>query len=166
MTYEIEIEGRSATVTVRADRDGGWWVTVDGSEEVLWEGHRLGDAEWFLREGGAGRAVGVHVSDDLAALQIDGHALRAVVTDPRRRGFGEGQGVAEGTVRTPMPGVIVRIPVSEGDAVSQGDVWVVVEAMKMENEYRAALDGVVSKIHVGEGESVDSNAVLVTVEPS
>jgi len=165
VTYEIDIEGRCATVTVRKARQGGWWVSVDGSEEVRWEGEQLGAAEWFLREGGVGRAIGVHVDADQATLQVDGHGLRASIVDPRRRGFGDGSGAAEGSVKTPMPGVIVRIPVAEGAEVSEGDVLVVVEAMKMENEYRAAMDGVVASIHVAAGDSVEANTLLVTVEP-
>ena len=166
VNYEIEIEGRRVTVSVRAARSGGWWVAVDGSEEVHWEGEQLGAAEWFLREGGVGRAVGVHVDGDEASVQVDGHGLRARVIDPRRRGFGDATGAVEGTVRTPMPGIIVRIPVSVGAEVAEGDVLVVVEAMKMENEYRAAADGVVAAIHVTTGQSVDANAVLVTLGPA
>ncbi len=165
MNYDIEIEGRQASVSVRQATGGGWWIAVDGSEEVHWEGDRLGAAEWLLREGGVGRTVGVFVDGDNAAVQIDGHGLRASVVDPRKQAFGGADGVAEGTISTPMPGIIVRIPVATGQDVAIGDVLVVVEAMKMENEYRSAVDGVVSTLHVAVGESVEANAVLITVDP-
>jgi biotin carboxyl carrier protein len=164
--YDIEIEGREVSVSIREAKDGGWWIAVDGSAEVHWEGQRLGAAEWLLREGGVGRAVGVYVEGDHATVQVGGYGLTATVTDPRRKGFGDSDGAGEGTVITPMPGVIVRIPVTEQQQVSIGDVLVVVEAMKMENEYRSAVDGVVAAIHVTAGQSVEANAILITVDPA
>ena len=166
MTYEIDIEGRQAVVSIRSAKTGGWWIAVDGSDEVHWEGQRVGAAEWLLREGGAARAVGVHVNGPRATLQIDGHGLTATVVDPRRRGFGDAAGATEGSVVTPMPGIVVRIPVAPQQQVSAGDVLVVIEAMKMENEYRSAVDGVVSAIHVAAGESVEANTLLVSVDPA
>jgi len=164
--YDIEIEGRQTAVSVRSAKGGGWWIAVDGSDEVHWEGEQLGPAEWMLREGGVGRSVGVHVDGDHATVQIDGHGLTATVVDPRRKGFGDSDSAGEGTVMTPMPGIIVRIPVTEQQHVSVGEVLIVVEAMKMENEYRSAVDGVVASIHVAAGQAVEANSVLVTVDPS
>lgn len=63
----------------------------------------------------------------------------------------------------PMPGTIVDIPVKVGDAVKQGQVLVVFEAMKMENEIMAAADGTVAAIYVNKGESVESGKVLLSV---
>jgi pyruvate carboxylase subunit B len=63
-----------------------------------------------------------------------------------------------------MPGTIVRILVDEGDEVKDGDVILVLEAMKMENELRAPISGVVSAIHVHQGQAVEMNAVLAEVE--
>lgn len=66
-------------------------------------------------------------------------------------------------VTSPMPGTIVNVPVKVGQAVKAGDVLVVLEAMKMENEIKAAKDGTVASVAVSKGESVDTGAVLVTL---
>ena len=68
-----------------------------------------------------------------------------------------------GVVRAPMPGLVVRVLVSEGQRVEAGASVVVVEAMKMENELRAAHAGVVTKVHVGAGARVEKGATLVTM---
>jgi len=60
-----------------------------------------------------------------------------------------------------MPGLVLRIEVAEGDAVSEGQGVVIVEAMKMENELRASGAGVVSRVLVAEGEAVEKDQVLV-----
>ena len=67
------------------------------------------------------------------------------------------------TVNAPMPGKILGVKASVGQAVKKGDVVVVLEAMKMENEIVAPQDGTIASINVAVGESVDSGAVLATL---
>lgn len=67
------------------------------------------------------------------------------------------------TVEAPMPGKILDIKVSEGQAVKFGEVVVIMEAMKMETEIVAPADGTVSKILVKAGDSVDTGAALVAL---
>lgn len=69
-----------------------------------------------------------------------------------------------GTIVAPMPGKVARIKVKVGQTVKAGEGVVVVEAMKMENEFKSAIDGVVKEIKVAEGESVEGGAVLVVIE--
>jgi biotin carboxyl carrier protein len=64
----------------------------------------------------------------------------------------------------PMPGRIVRISCTPGEAVRKGTALVVIEAMKMQNELLATIDGVVRAIRVKGGETVDRGAVLVELE--
>jgi biotin carboxyl carrier protein len=63
-----------------------------------------------------------------------------------------------------MPGTIVSIAVSAGQSVKSGDVLLVLEAMKMENEIMAPRDGVVAGVHVNKGDSVDSGKALVSLQ--
>ena len=71
---------------------------------------------------------------------------------------------AEGTaVESPMPGTILNVNVNAGATVKTGDVLVVLEAMKMENEIKAAADGTVTAVHVRKGDSVESGTPLVTI---
>jgi biotin carboxyl carrier protein len=65
---------------------------------------------------------------------------------------------------SPMPGAIVKINVKEGDSVKKGDVLIVLEAMKMENELKATGDCRIQKILVEEKMSVDKNHLLIKFE--
>ena len=67
-------------------------------------------------------------------------------------------------INAPMPGTIVSVAVSAGQSVKSGDVLLVLEAMKMENEIMAPRDGVVAGVHVAKGESVDSGKALVSLQ--
>lgn len=66
-------------------------------------------------------------------------------------------------VKAPMPGTVVKIEVSAGQAVKAGQDLVFIEAMKMETPVKAPQDGTVATIDVAKGESVDSGKVLVTL---
>ena len=71
--------------------------------------------------------------------------------------------VAGDAVTAPMPGNILKVNVTAGQAVKEGDVLVVLEAMKMENDIVAPQDGTVASINVSTGDSVESGAVLATL---
>lgn len=66
-------------------------------------------------------------------------------------------------VKAPMPGTVVNVVVSAGQAVKAGDDLVFIEAMKMETPVKAPQDGTVATVNVAKGESVDSGKVLVTL---
>lgn len=73
--------------------------------------------------------------------------------------------VAEGEqVKAPLPGNILDVCVSVGQTVKKGDVLLVIEAMKMENEMLAARDGVVASVAVTKGAIVNSGDVLITLK--
>ena len=66
-------------------------------------------------------------------------------------------------VKSPMPGTILAVKVSEGQQVSAGDVLFILEAMKMENEIAAPVSGTVKKITVNKGSNVETDAVLAVL---
>ena len=66
-------------------------------------------------------------------------------------------------VESPMPGKILAVKKNVGDAVKSGDVILVLEAMKMENDIVAPQDGTVASINVSVGDSVESGATLATL---
>lgn len=66
-------------------------------------------------------------------------------------------------IKAPMPGNINKVNVKPGDAVKKGDVLVVLEAMKMENDVCAPEDGTVASVDVTKGATVETDAVLVTL---
>ncbi|HPR17545.1 MAG TPA: biotin/lipoyl-binding protein [Candidatus Cloacimonadota bacterium] len=68
-----------------------------------------------------------------------------------------------GSVLAPIPGLVLRILVKEGDTIHVGDTILVLEAMKMESEIASTASGIVKSINVKEGSSVQEDDVLITV---
>ena len=75
----------------------------------------------------------------------------------KRRNSGELQ------VAASMPGLVLKINVSEGDEVNEGDTLFILEAMKMENEIKAESPGKVKEIKVKQGDAVEKGAVILTI---
>lgn len=67
-------------------------------------------------------------------------------------------------VTAPMPGTVFKLNCQEGDTVSAGDVVMVLEAMKMENEITSPVDGTVAQILVKTGEAVNGGDVMIVIE--
>jgi acetyl/propionyl-CoA carboxylase alpha subunit len=71
--------------------------------------------------------------------------------------------VGEVFIMAPMPGVVVEMPVREGQSVETGDIVVVLESMKMQNEFKTPRAGVVHTVRVKVGDKVDQNQIMVTI---
>jgi biotin carboxyl carrier protein len=66
-------------------------------------------------------------------------------------------------IEAPMPGKIIGVKVQEGASVQEGDVLIVLEAMKMENAIESPVSGVIEKVNKKEGDSVDDGDVLIVI---
>lgn len=163
MTYEIRIGGREATVEVTRAADGAYVVSIDGGPPRRVNAAAVGRAEWVLTDADGRRPVAVVVDGDQLAAQVRGHGLQGEIVDPRDAALHGARGAGEGVVRSPMPGAVTRVLVKPGDAVHAGQILVVVEAMKMENELKAKGPGTVAEIHVKPGEAIESGAKLITL---
>ena len=70
----------------------------------------------------------------------------------------------EAIVTAPMPGLVIEVEVKEGDSVKKGQGLLIIEAMKMQNEFKSPRDGIVKKIMVQKGQTVNSKDTLIIIE--
>ncbi|MEK9651345.1 MAG: biotin/lipoyl-containing protein [Poseidonia sp.] len=85
------------------------------------------------------------------------------VAKPRRSGGRKKK--KSGTVSANIPGKVVTVEVAEGQRVEEGQVILILEAMKMQNEIQAPVSGTVATVHCSEGEAIEANVPLVVIEP-
>ena len=108
------------------------------------------------------RVYEVEVEEGQAML-VDEYALAAPAA-PAAAAAAAPVAVAGGeTVKSPMPGNILKINVTQGQQVSEGDVLIILEAMKMENEVVSTKTGTVAQILVSKGAVVETDTPLVVI---
>ena len=151
--FSLELDGKRYQVIV----DGNS-ILVDGQPFVVgFEGDRiLVDGIPFDVTLESDRAI---VSDIVHTLSVEG--LEEERAGPRAPSAGA---AGAGAVTAIMPGKIIRVLVTEGDEVAEGDIVCVLEAMKMENELKAPTAGTVKALYVQPGQDVESGAVLAEIE--
>ncbi|HEX5810360.1 MAG TPA: biotin/lipoyl-containing protein [Anaerolineales bacterium] len=99
---------------------------------------------------------------------LRGRLFPVTVEDEREKRLrsAAGGGVAETGefhLKAPMPGLVVAIPVTEGDSVKKGQVLLILESMKMQNELKSPRDGIVGRVRVRAGETVEQKQTLLSV---
>ncbi len=110
----------------------------------------------------------VYESDSDLEVLVNGALYTAAVVDERehrlRSAFGSGP-VQSGEfyLKAPMPGLVIDIPVEDGQKIGEGDVLLILESMKMQNELKAPRAGVVSRVRVKVGENVERRQTLLSV---
>ena len=180
MKYFVTLpSGRELAIDITEDASGNQLVSIDGSpveaDAVSYGGSgdgrpgrtRVGRGATSVRVDG--RAVELWLESDPPNVGViaDGKRFFAKVESERMRirAAGKPSSAAEGTVRSPMPGRVLRILVRVGDDVREGAPVIVVEAMKMENELLATRSGKIAKILVAAGATVEGGSNLIEIAP-
>ena len=96
------------------------------------------------------------------SIEIEGGSVGDSAGSKRKK---KGRGKKSGTISSTIPGKIVSIAVEEGDKVAEGDVVMILEAMKMQNEIQAPLSGTVTAVNCKPGDSIEANSPLVIIQP-
>ena len=110
----------------------------------------------------------VYPDDDGWQVHLFGQFYQVHVEDEREKRLrtamqGTARAGAEFVLKAPMPGLVVSVPVSEGQAVEKGQILVILESMKMQNELRAPSAGKVARIRVKAGESVEQKQIMLNL---
>jgi biotin carboxyl carrier protein len=165
MKYVATIEGESRVVEI-SGADGRYHVTVG---DVAWDVDARATAPgmYSLLIGGVSYVADVVDRDGVCVVAVGGELYEITVEEQTRhiirtRG-GAGSGAGSRTLTAPLPGKISRVAVRPGDVVNAGDILLVIEAMKMENEFRAGAAGTVAEVRVAAGEAVNAGDVLLVL---
>jgi biotin carboxyl carrier protein len=167
LAQELSKKAPALEVDVQPLGDDRYAVTL-GKETFEVEAQALPGGAMTLRLGARTFVAEFEEKGDEVGVLLEGQVSRFDVVDERkgRLRAATASFEAEGrqTVRSPMPGKVVKIFVKPGDAVTEGQGLVVVEAMKMENELKSPKAGTVVEVHAKEGSAVENGAKLVVVE--
>lgn len=166
MEYDFLSDGKPHSVSLEVK--GEQQVAVVDGKRFEISPHRVSSqAISLLIEG---RSYLAHVAREGEKVFVAIGTSRFLLEEPRQESDQPGvrggtAGKAEGTIKAPMPGMVIKVAVVVGAEVNPGDGLVVVEAMKMEHEMRSGMKAVVEKVHVKPGQQVDAFQVLVELKP-
>lgn len=110
----------------------------------------------------------VYQSEDDWDVLLRGRQYQVKVEDEREKRLkaAAGGGAAEGGefhLKAPMPGLVVAVLLEEGQTVKKGQVMLILESMKMQNELKAPRDGITGRVRVKAGESVEQRQTLLSL---
>ncbi len=164
MKYITTVGDKQFTIDINHDGQ----VTVDG-EVINVDILQMQDTTMYsLIINSQSHDIRMNAGDEGYVAQLNGEIFEVSVADEHTRRLAGIEGEAgtttgEAIIKAPMPGVVVEVLVAEGQEVEKGQIVVILESMKMQNEFKAPRAGQVHQIRVASGQKVDQNAVMLTI---
>jgi acetyl/propionyl-CoA carboxylase alpha subunit len=164
--YVVTLGGTSEVVEISGG-DGHYQLTI-GDRRWEVDGRPSAAGIYSLLIGGVSHVAAVADRDGTRVVDVGGATYEVLVEEQTRwiiRTHGGTSGSGRGqTLVAPLPGKITHIAVRPGEQVQAGDTLVVIEAMKMENEFKASVAGTVVEVRVQPGQAVNPGDTLVVIE--
>ena len=166
MKFVATVAGQTKPVEVTG-ASGIYRVTIG---DQVWEvdARPTSGGFWSLLVGGVSYVAGVTEHEGTIVVDVGGESYAIEVEETTRHAIRtRGGGAAGGASRTltaPLPGRVTHVAVRAGDRVGPGDTLLVIEAMKMENEFKASAAGTVAEVRVEAGQTVNAGDVLLVLD--
>jgi biotin carboxyl carrier protein len=165
MKYITTLDGKEYAVEILDEHR----ISVNGQVQEIDFVSVVGQPVYSLLIDGKSYESYVYETEDGLQVLLRGQLYNLTVEDEREKrlrataGGGASAG-GEYNMKAPMPGLVVTIPVNEGDKVEKGQVLVILESMKMQNELKSPKAGTVTRIRVKPGEKVEQRQALLSVQ--
>jgi acetyl/propionyl-CoA carboxylase alpha subunit len=140
--YRLHLGEQGVVIDLKTGADGRAWLTL-GERHV---------------------EVVIATRGDDVFVHFEGEAYQLRYQHPLDRLAAQSGGSAEDSIRAPMPGNIIAVEVKPGDAVTKGQILLVMESMKMETTITAPRDGVIEAVTYEKGQTFDRDAVLLELK--
>src|SRR5215211_7028954 len=164
MRYITTVEGKQFLIEIIDEKH----VSVDGKAYEIDFESVSGQSVYSLIVNGKSHEAYAAQDEDQWQVLLRGRLYPVTVEDEREKRLrsAAGGGIAETGefhLRAPMPGLAVAILVEEGQTVQKGQVLLILESMKMQNELKSPRDGTVGRIRVKAGETIEQKQTLLSV---
>ena len=164
MIYVTSIDGREFTIELLDEHH----IRIDGQEFTI-DFQTVGDQPVYsLLLNGRSYDALVYPDEEVWQVILQGEMYLANVEDEREKRLRAAMGRVisehqEFFLKAPMPGLVIAVPVQNGQPVQKGDVLLVLESMKMQNELRSPRAGTVNRVRVQAGARVEKKETLLSV---
>ncbi len=154
--------------------DQNFEIEISSDQELIADGVRLsvdfqsimGRPVYSLLLNGRSLEAYIYPTESGMEVLLQGDLYQVVIEDERQRRLRNATSTqkiqsGEFQLKAPMPGLVINIPIEEGQEIEEGQNLLVLESMKMQNELKSPCAGTVERINVAPGDSVEKNEVLV-----
>ncbi len=153
--------------------DSSYEITFEGDQMFLdgkpfsWDISKIGDRQFhIIRDSISYNVEILEETGQETTIRVNDHIIQVQTKDKmdlllERLGMDKALDEVINDVKAPMPGLILKVEVEDGQEVKKGDPLMILEAMKMENVIKAAGEGKVLSVKVKEGDTVEKNQVLI-----
>ena len=163
MRYVTTIGEEQYAIDINQDNQ----ITVNGETVEINFQQMLDTTMHSIIVDGESHDVRMDEGDGVYIVQLSGEIFEVMVEDERTRRLAGVKSsldvTGEAIIKAPMPGVVVEVLVTPGQAVEQGNILAILESMKMQNEFKAPRAGQVHAVRVKAGDKVDQGAIMVTI---
>ncbi|GIV07299.1 MAG: hypothetical protein KatS3mg017_0501 [Fimbriimonadales bacterium] len=161
--YKAEFRYQGNRITLTAQPDGKGWKIVlpDGAEYTVLHAEATENLLTLQTATGRVQLAFIQTSQGIE-IQHRGRVYRFQRAEPTRRGAIQPSS-AEGVLTAPMPGLVTKVFVQQGEPVEAGQRLLTLEAMKTEQSLRAPFSGVVRQLNAREGELVQEGVILIEI---
>jgi biotin carboxyl carrier protein len=162
MRYIATVNDKVYEIEVNSERE----ITVDGARRVVDMLPVSAQPLYSLIVDGRSYEAYVYENEMSLEVVLDGRQYQVTVEDERKHRLPQASAGTEVRrddfhLKAPMPGLVVAVPVEEGQEVKRGDDLVMLESMKMQNELKAPRPGIITQVKVRPGDRVEQNQVLL-----
>ena len=162
MKYFVTIDNQSFEIEIGSKGE----ITVDGEHLVVDLQSLASQSVYSLILNGKSYEAFLNQTKAGTEVMLQGQRYIVEIEDERTRRLREVSGAlkiqsGEIQLKAPMPGLIISIPIEEGQEVGKGETLIVLESMKMQNELKAPREAEVTGIRVKTGDNVDQNQILI-----
>lgn len=164
MKYIATVGGRDFEIEINSETE----VVVNGERRTVDFQAVAGQSGYSLLLDGQSYEAYLDPTEEGTHVLMRGHLYLVRVEDERQRRLRETAGppplqAGEFHLKAPMPGLVVGVPIEEGQSVSAGQNLIILESMKMQNELKAPRDGVITRLRVRAGDRVEQNEPMLTL---
>ena len=166
MKYLATVNDTTFEVVINEDS----YVTVDGQRHEI-DFRVVGNGPLYsLLIGGNSYEGHIESTDDGWQILHKGDLYMVEIEDERSQrlmSLGKAGVLTKGDyyLKAPMPGLVVSVPVKKGQMISQGDILIILESMKMQNELKSPLDGTVLRLQVNPADTIQQDEVMLVLSP-
>lgn len=166
--YIATLDEMEYKIEVKEIVDSKYKVQINDTPYII-DAQSIDSSIYSIIVDGKSYEIDLDYKDNVYHVYNDGKLFKIEIMDELKKRMLEKRGGASGlegvyTVKSEMPGKVVEVKVKVEDEIKKGDVLLILESMKMQNEIKSPKDGKITEVFINGGDTIEAEAKLITIE--